>query len=112
MPYIAKEQVAGMRKQLRKEFPEFKMSIRKVDGHAVYVTLKSGPVDFGVNYEQVNHFYIDEHWKGEARKVLSRINEIISNGNGIEVYDGDYGAVPDWYVRIQIGDWDMPYQVA
>ncbi len=109
MPYVAKEQVAEMRKQIRKEFPEFKISVRKVDGHAVYVTLKSGPVDFGVTDYAVNHFYIDEQWEGEPHKVLSRINEIVSKGNGIEVYDGDYGAVPDWYVRIHIGDWDKHY---
>ena len=108
MPYIETSKVAGMRKQIRKEFPEFKISVRK-DGSCVYATLKSGPVDFGVEYQQVNHFYIHEHWQGEAGRVLGRINEILSQGNGIEVYDGDYGAVPNWYVRINVGSWDAPY---
>ncbi len=111
MPYVTKDQVAGMRKQLRAEFPEFKMSVRKEHSMSVNVTLLSGPVDFGTAYQQVNHFYIHEHWEGKARKVLARIKSVIDNGNGVEVYDGDYGAVPNWYVRISIGDWDRPYRL-
>ena len=109
MPYIETSKVADMRKQIRSEFPDFKISVRKENGMSVNVDIKSGPVDFGVEYQQVNHFYIQDHWQGEAGKVLARIKEIISQGNGIQVYDGDYGAVPDWYVRISIGSWDAPY---
>lgn len=111
MPYISPETVKEMRIKLKKKLPQFKLSVRTENYSSVCVTLVSGPVDFGTKYTQVNNFYINEHWTGDRRTVLNAIQNIIGKGCGVEVEDGDYGSVPDWYTRIHIGRWDKDYVV-
>ena len=115
MPYLPVDSVKKMRNELKKRFPEYKMSVRSENYTSVHVTFRSGPIqlmnDPSKKYEPVNHFYINEHYSGESEKVLEGVYNIVNGGNGIEVMDGDYGAVPNWYVRISIGDWERPYIV-
>ena len=112
MPYLSSEHTKTVRQEIKKRFPDYKISVTK-DNNTIRILIKSGPIqlmnDPTKNYEGVNHFYINEHYKGEPAKVLSSIYDIANSGNGIEVMDSDYGAVPDWYVRISIGDWENPY---
>jgi hypothetical protein len=111
MPYISSETVKSMRTELRKRFPEFKFSVTRYHHSSVNVNVLSGPIDFGGENVQVNHFYIDEHWKGESRKFLKSVYDVIRKGVRELVYDGDYGSVPTYYTHIEIGKWDRPYEV-
>jgi len=117
MPYITKEQVKTRRTLLRKLLPDFKLSVRNVDYSTIDVTVLSGPIDMAPDttdkYVQVNRFYIDEHYEDlpEVKKVLNTILEVANKGNYIESEDGDYGSIPSFYTRINIGKWDKPYQV-
>jgi len=118
MPYISPERVKEIRTKIKKEFPAYKFSIRGEHYSSVNVTILSGPIDLitdrAVNgYEQVNHFYIKDHYKDfpEIMKFLQKIYEIMNEGNYTEVVDGDYGAIPSFYCRITVGSWDKPYEV-
>lgn len=115
MPYISADQTKSIKKQLKKEFPDFKFSVRNRNRSAVFITILSGPVDLlkdtERHQEQVNQFYIEENYTGEKEKILSRINEIANKGNGISSTDCDYGTIPKFYVNIRIGDYDRPYKV-
>ena len=117
MPYISTESVKEKRKLIRKEFPDYKISVRRNHGSCIDVSILEGPVDLLAGsddtYEQVNHYYIDEHYEEypEVRDVLKRIYEIIDKSNGTECYDGDYGRIPHFYTHISIGNWDKPYKV-
>ena len=115
MPYIETEVVKVKRQELRKRFPNWKLSVRRVNGTKISVTIQSGPIKIETHdkngYEQVNHFYIDEWYKDQPKlcKVLNEIKETIGAEQRELVYDGDYGSVPTYYIGITIGSWDKPY---
>jgi hypothetical protein len=46
MAYINKDDVAQIRNELKAAFPKFKFGVRKDNGLAVDVTIKSGPANF------------------------------------------------------------------
>lgn len=110
MPYITTERVKEIRNEIKKALPEYKFSIRCRDYSSVDISIVSGPLDFGTEYSQVNHYYIKDHYQGEAERVLLVIKQIASAGVYTEVVDGDYGSVPSHYVNISIGQWDKPYK--
>ncbi len=117
MPFISKEEVKEKRNAIRKMFPEYKISVTGGNSSSINVDILSGPVNLleGSNedYVQVNTYYIDRHYEEqpESLKVLSKIQEIINKNNYTQHVDADYGAIPDFYVRMNIGNWDKPYQV-
>lgn len=112
MPYISKESVKVIREKLKNTFPEFKFSVTCSNYSSVNVNVMAGPIDFGSEYSQVNHFWIDEHWKEKpkAKKFLLAVDKIMNScndGSGHE--DVDYGFIPSYYRNISIGKWDKPY---
>ena len=112
MPFIETSQVAEIRNQLKKELPEFKLSVTREHYSCVNVSIMSGPVKFRKDYEQINHFYIDDNYKDDptARDILTKIKDITMKNERTMFIDGDYGAVPNYYVHISVGKWDKPYR--
>jgi len=43
--------------------------------------------------------------------VLDRVMAIAAGDQRESFYDSDYGSVPNFYVRLSIGEWDRPYQI-
>ena len=115
MPFISPEEVKVKRNELKKAFPDWRFNVKTVNYTTIAVNIKSGPLDIKFNdedrYKQVNCFYIDEHYsdRPELKKVLNGIKNIIGREQRELVYDGDYGSVPTYYIRISIGAWDKPY---
>ena len=109
MPYITTKQVAGIREQLKKSLPDYKLSITREHSSGVNISIISGPIDFFTHHSSVNHFYIKDHYTGEAARVLTLISEVAENGNKDVCEDADYGKIPSWYVNIEIGKWNKPY---
>jgi hypothetical protein len=121
MPYISKDQVKAKREALKKALPEFKLSITTEHYSGIKVVVKSGPVDFGTTYEQLNPWinYREERYNREtgeyvARPAVARLMEtimpILNEGMGAGFEDSDYGHVPDYYTWVHIGSWDKPYE--
>jgi hypothetical protein len=121
MPYISKDQVKAKREALKKALPEFKLSITTKNYSGIKVVVKSGPVDFGTTYEQLNPWinYREERYNREtgeyvARPAVARLMEtimpILNEGMGTGFEDSDYGHVPDFYTWVHIGSWDKPYE--
>ena len=113
MPFIETSKVAEIRNQLKKELPNFKLSVTRKHYSCINVAILSGPVNFGKPYEQINHYYIDEHFKDDpaSRDILTKIKNITMKDERTMFVDGDYGAVPNYYVHISVGQWDKPYQL-
>jgi hypothetical protein len=115
MPYITKDEVKTIRLALKKAVPNLKLSVRKEHDMSVRVAVVKGDIDFGVDYDQVNHFYIKNHWNGnpKACEALEKIYNTIRTAHEQReiTYDGDYGSVPNYYINITIGKWDKPYQL-
>jgi len=118
MPHISSEDVKTRRNLIRKEFPRFKFSITRGHYSSINVDILEAPFNMltnkdGRTYEQVNHYYIGEHYKDfpQVKEVLEKIYSIMSSGNHIIAEDGDYGSIPAFYTNISIGTWEKPVKV-
>jgi hypothetical protein len=84
-----------------------------VSNHMTLVlNIKSGDIDFASQapYAAVNTYYIDKHWSGIAADALNALNLAMNAGNhNNSDIQTDYFDV-GWYVDINIGRWDKPYQ--
>jgi len=123
MPYISKEQVKAKREALKKALPQFKMSITTEHYSGIKVAILSGPVDFGVEYSQLNQYadYREPRWDRQTEQYVSNpaiadlmetVMPILNEGIGSGFDDSDYGHVPDYYTWVHIGQWDKPYAIA
>jgi hypothetical protein len=110
MPYIDKTKVAEIRKDLKSTFPNFKFSVTRSDYSGVRIAILAGDIDFGTEYQQVNHHHINSLYQGEVRQFLKLIADFAKKDQKVLVEDGDYGTVPNYYVNISVGDWDKPYK--
>lgn len=68
--------------------------------------------DAAVDHISVNPFWYHEHFSGKAKRFLAEVMAALNDGN----HDNsdpqtDYFDV-GWYVDINIGKWDRPYQLA
>ena len=121
MAYVTKEQVAGIRKQIKAAFPKWKVSVRMQRHSTVVVSIMAADIDFLKDYKdfdgngvatkniQVNHYYLDRAFKGKALAALEKIKTIANKGN----HDNsdsqtDYFDV-GWYFNLNIGEWDKPF---
>jgi len=116
MPYITTEAVKAKRNEIKAAFPDYKFSVTCQNHSTIAVSILKGPLPLTKNergYEQVNHFYIGDHYgdRPEVAKLLSAVQDIASRGKRELVYDSDYGSVPTFYTHLEIGKWDRPYEV-
>jgi hypothetical protein len=114
MAYISTEEVKIIRERIKKEFPLYKFSITRNHHTEIQVALMESDLIFPENYIQVNHYYIDRHYEGKNREVLSKIHELII---GVKpCYDrtcGDMGADygdNNYFIEMSVGKWDKPYK--
>ncbi|MEX0598696.1 MAG: hypothetical protein WD512_19590 [Candidatus Paceibacterota bacterium] len=97
-----------------------------IDNHStLMLNISSGRIDFAndivperdyVNpqkntYWQVNTYWIHDHWSGKAKEFLIQVKNAMNLGN----HDNsdamtDYFDV-GWYISINIGKWNKPYEV-
>lgn len=78
---------------------------------SLVLNIQKGKIDFGVDHVQVNPYYIESHFSGDAKDFLKEVKEAMSKEN----YDNsdlmtDYFDV-GYYVNINIGRWEKPYEV-
>lgn len=118
MPYLDKSYTKQVRQQLRKQFPDFKFSVRTRDHMSLAVRILSGPLDLIPNSsngnENVNQYHVDKHYEEfpEKRDFLTQVLDIMMQKHDSCVStDGDYGNIPNFYIDLQIGKWDRPYEV-
>ena len=119
-----KELSIGIKAALKKH--GVKASIA-VDHHSsLVVNIRSSAIDFAssrivnptqigrsewTGHEQVNPHWIKDHWTGKALEFLTELQAAMNVGN----HDNsdmmtDYFDV-GWYVNINIGRWNKPYQL-
>jgi len=119
MPYISKDDVKKIREQIKREFINFKFSVTCKNYSTVHVSILEGNINLLKNeskeHEQVNQYYIESHYNDmpEARKMFNRIIEIIKTiapiGKGHD--DSDYGYIPSYYITLEVGTWNKPYNI-
>jgi hypothetical protein len=109
------ETVAEIRAELKKEFPDFKFSVRKRDYNSMNITILSAPINLlegsDKKYERVNEYYIEDHYKDnpKVRDILKKIKNIAFKDVTYRE-TGDYGNQPSFYITISIGEYDKPFE--
>ena len=101
-----RELAPGIKKVLAKY--GMKGTIAK-DDYGLKVNLKSGPIDFGT--DSVNEYHIASHFTGVAKEFLLTLKDAMNVGNhNNSDITTDYFDV-GWYIDINIGKWNKPYEV-
>ena len=118
-----KELAVGIKAVLKKYKMKGTIAVRH---HMVLVVnIKSGPLDIIGNwfntvknesydkpeYLNVNHYWIHDHYTGEVKNFLTELYSAMNNGNhNNSDIQTDYFDV-GWYVDINVGSYDKPYQL-
>ena len=117
MAYISqkdkKELAVGIKKVLKKYGCKGNIGVK--DHMSLYVDVMEGPIDFkhthGEGYSQVNTHWIDDHYKGIEKDFL---NDLKSAMKGNKWYDNSNAQIDyfntAYYININIGKWNKPYQ--
>lgn len=117
MPHMSAKRTAEIRAELKKEFPDFKFSIRTRHHSTICVSVLEAPFNMLMNTtrenESVNYFHISDHYENcpKIKEVLLKIYSIMNDGNYTVSVDGDYGNIPSFYVDLQVGEWDKPFKI-
>jgi len=114
MAYIEKEVVKEIRQELRKELPDYKVSVRCRDYCCVDVRLVSGKNDLGMEYEQLNHYYPENYENEHVRGFMEKAMEVITSKADFHNRNAgdptaDYCDMT-FYIHLSIGAWDKPYK--
>ena len=135
MAYISTQEVAAIRKELKKELPEYKFSVTKNHHSSVTVAFMKGPAFKEYTYfdryegvqkegvleghEQLNHHWAEQFY-GDNAPLIKKVEKIIKTApvkaGGREWYDKS-DAMTDYfdtafYMNIHVGKWDKHYEVA
>ena len=123
MAYISTLEIRQIRKELKKEFPEYKFSVRNQHHSSVAVSVLKGPAQFhtdmqGESSMHVNEYHIERNWGSENSAILNKMVEIIKTAPGRAEggrewfdksdYQSDYFHTA-FYISLWIGKWDQPY---
>ena len=110
MAYMNVEKKNKLAPGIKKVLAEYGMkgTIAK-DRGTLKVNLQSGQIDFGKT--SVNEYWIEEHFEGVAKEFLLKLKDamMIGNHNNSDIMT-DYFDV-GWYIKINVGKWDKPYEV-
>jgi hypothetical protein len=111
MAYYNQEMKRAAAPQIRALLNKYGMkgSLSVRNHSTVVLTLGAGPIDFDGEYQQVNVYWIADHYTGVAREFLLEAHRIlmVGNHNNSDIQT-DYFDV-GWYVDIHVGRWDRPY---
>lgn len=113
MAYMSQEQKAKLAPSIKAVLKKYKMKGTIAVRHhsTLVVNIKSGPIDFGGDDIQVNHYWIDSHYTGVAKEFLSELKDAMMADHWDES-DAmtDYFSCA-YFVSINIGTWDKKYTV-
>lgn len=135
MAYMSQEKKSKIAPQVKKVLKKYgiKGSLAVRNHSTLVLNLKSGKIDFIGNsnkvcgndfyqvskgfkpnttgYCDVNPYWFKEHYDGEAKAFLSEVLAAMNNGNhNNSDIQTDYFDV-GWYVSVNIGKWNNPYEV-
>ena len=136
MAYMNQERKAKITKMLKPILAKYKVkgSLSVRNHSTIVLTLKSGAIDFIGNsnrvcgndfyqvqrgfkptttgYDQVNPYWFQDHYDGKAKAFLTEAFKALKSADWYDESDAmiDYFNIA-YYVDINIGKWDKPYEV-
>ena len=113
MAYMNQERKAERMPAIKAALNKYGMkgSVSVRNHMTLMVTLTEGAIDFGCDYHQVNPYWIEEHYEGDAQAFLLELKDAML---GDDYYDrsdiqSDYFDTSH-YIEIQAGRGDKPYK--
>jgi hypothetical protein len=114
MAYMNQEKKAVIKAAMDKVLKArgFKYSLRVSHHSSIACTIQSGPMDFGTDYEQVNLYWIDDHYSGPVAAILKECRDALQAAGYYDHSDAqtDYFNTA-YYMHLNIGAWDKPYKI-
>lgn len=121
MAYMSQEKKKSLEPAIKAVLQKYGMKGRLGVHHhsSLVLNVMSGPIDFKADYlgeaenwnNQLNPYHYDKHYQGKALEFLKEVVPLMYVGNH-DRSDSmtDYFDV-GWYVHVNIGKWDNPYEV-
>lgn len=106
-----KAKIAAKIKPLLKRYG-LKGSLAVRNHSTIVLNLKSGNIDFGGERIQVNTYWAHEHYTGVAKEFLVQAIKELKSADWYDESNSqeDYFNTA-YYVDINVGQWDKPYQI-
>ena len=114
MAYVSNEKKSQIQAALKPIFQKY--GIKATVGRNSYkstlvVNVSAGDIDFGTDYQQVNVYWVDDHYTGKAKDFLNEVLDAIKKSG--EWYDESNAQIDyfntAFYIDINIGRWDKKY---
>ncbi len=112
MPHIRIEEVKAIREKLKATFPKVKFSLTREHFSSVRCSIMESPFEFEKNHMPINHhaMWMTDHHKGKPYlSFLLAVAAILTEKKETESFDSDYGSIPNYYVTMQVGQWNKPH---
>jgi hypothetical protein len=112
MPYICKETVKTIAKQIKTNFPSYKWSITGGNTSSLEIRLMESDMD--LTFEDSVSYYHPQSTKNESLRAIGiKVIDIVNSINPITIVheDSDYGSIPNFYFHgVKVGAWNKPYK--
>lgn len=122
MAYMSQEKksvIAPVIKTICKKYG-IKASLAVRNHMTLVLNVQQGPIDFFADFAnegcdrrfgiQVNTYHYQNHFTGKAKQFLTEVIQAMNNGNHDRSdIQSDYFDV-GWYVDVNIGKWNKPYE--
>lgn len=114
MAYVSNEKKSQIQAALKPIFQKY--GIKATVGRNSYkstlvVNVSAGDIDFGIDYQQVNVYWVNDHYTGKAKDFLNEVLDAIKKSG--EWYDESNAQIDyfntAFYIDINIGRWDKKY---
>jgi hypothetical protein len=131
MAYFSQDMKKSVVSRLKKDFPEWKFSVKVSDNNKLMVAVKSAPIDIWSNYvetvgienlygdngtAQINHYYLENCFSGE---ILKQMQLLVDNMNLVgDKKDANYReheilqdyVEVGYFLSLRIGTFDKPFE--
>lgn len=115
MAYMNQSEKARLAPKIKAVLKKYNMkgSLAVRNYSTLVLNLKSGPLNLADNdrgYSQVNLYWLADNYQGKELAFLEEVKAAMHDGNhDTSNAQIDYFCV-GWYVNVNAGDWNKPYQ--
>ena len=104
-----KAKIAAKMKPVLKKYG-LKGSLSVHNHSSITLTIKSGKLDFGSDYVQVNPYWLESNYSGKVLEALQEIKQALLAADYYDRSDAqiDYFDTA-YYYNINVGKWNKPY---
>ena len=112
MAYMNQEKKAKIAAKMKPVLRKYglKGSLSVHNHSSITLTIKSGKLDFGSDYVQVNPYWLESNYSGKVLEALQEIKQALLAADYYDRSDAqiDYFDTA-YYYNINVGKWNKPY---